>query len=94
MSRLTYAADHELAIHAIVEELGVLERHIASGKDLSPEDASQLLDCLGRLQTLLKARDWHSEEEPLPDWLRPLQKQTDELVDKQHAEASRKSATR
>ena len=94
MSRLTYAADHELAIDAIVEELGVLERHIASGQHLSAEDASRLLICLGRLQRLVTDRDWHSDAEPLPDWLKPLQEQTDQVVNKQQVQTPQKSATR
>jgi hypothetical protein len=92
LSRLNYAADHELAIDTIVEELGVLERFLASGQRLSEEDAIQLLDCLGRLRRLVEVRDWHSDNEALPDWLTPLQEQADQVVDKQQATGVRKSA--
>ena len=92
MSRLNYAADHELAIDTIVEELGVLERYIASGQRLSEHDANLLRDCLGRLSRLAKARDWHSDDEPLPNWLKPLQKKADPVVHEQQVQAARKSA--
>ena len=78
-----------MAILTILEELGVIERYVASGGKIEPQDLQDLGQCLGTLAAIMTkvdrsgATDWHSDHEPLPSWLQP--RRDDEDVEKQTA---------
>ena len=79
MSRLNYMQGCELAIHTVAEELGFLERNLASGAKIASDDLQDLSSCLKRLQQILDgfqqqaSSKWQEDSEPLPAWLQPEQ---------------------
>ena len=79
MSRLNYMQGCELAIHTVAEELGYLERILASGARIASDDLQDLNSCLKQLQQILDgfqqqaSRGWQEDQEPLPAWLQPEQ---------------------
>ena len=79
MSRLNYMQGCELAIHTVAEELGYLERSLASGARIASDDLQDLGSCLKQLQQILDgfqqqaSRGWQEDQEPLPAWLQPEQ---------------------
>ncbi|MEE4236114.1 MAG: hypothetical protein V2I51_05280 [Anderseniella sp.] len=58
-----------------------IDQLFARDRSGDERQCGQLLDCLGRLRRLVEARDWHSDDAPLPDWLRPQQDQSDREAD-------------
>lgn len=79
MSRLTYMKDGEFVIHKICEELDYLERYLASGDKIDPEDLQHLVSCRKQLEHILEGvqqqalKAWQEDHEPLPAWLQPEQ---------------------
>ena len=79
MSRLNYMQGCELAIHTVAEELGFLERNLASGTRIATDDLQDLNSCLKQLQQILDgcqrqaSSRWQEDSEPLPAWLQPEQ---------------------
>ena len=79
MSRLNYMQGCELAIHTVAEELGYLERNLASGAKMASDDLQDLGSCLKQLQQILDgcqrqaSSKWQEVSEPLPTWLQPEQ---------------------
>ena len=79
MSRLNYMQGCELAIHTVAEELGYLERSLASGARIASDDLQDLGSCLKQLQQILDGAQqqassrWQEDSEPLPAWLQPEQ---------------------
>ena len=75
MSRLNYMQGCELAIHTVAEELGFLERSLASGAKMASDDLQDLNSCLKQLQQILDgcqrqaSSKWQEDSEPLPAWL-------------------------
>ena len=70
MSGLDYLSEREWVIFTIEEELGRLERLIAGGERLRPQDLEILAQCQARLQRMLAMSAGVSADEPLPAWLR------------------------
>ena len=79
MSRLNYMQGCERAIHTVAEELGFLERRLASGAKMASDDLQDLNSCLKQLQQILDgcqqqaSSRWQEDQEPLPAWLQPEQ---------------------
>jgi len=79
MSRLSYLQGHELAIQSISEELDYLQRYLASGGEIVPQEMQDLSKCLERLQKIIDgyqgqaSEAWQDDQEPLPSWLQPKQ---------------------
>ena len=73
MSRLNYLDEEDEALVSLHEDLAVLERCRAAGHQFTPDQQAQIRALAGRLARLVDAVDWDKDEEPLPEWLRPLQ---------------------
>ena len=71
MSRLNYMAEEDEALSSLREDLEVLERFQSSGQEFTADQRSQIRNLIGRLAQLASNLDWSSDEEPLPEWLRP-----------------------
>jgi hypothetical protein len=76
MSRLDYMQEYELAIETILDELPVLEDHVAAGGHFDPSDIHKLTKSLGRLAAVIQMAEqahksgWDVDKEPLPAWLK------------------------
>ena len=85
MSRLNGMQDHELAIQSILDELALLERHMASGQRFSTDELNDLSESLMRLVDIirksgqLEQASWETDNEPLPRWLQPRQGDEEEI---------------
>ena len=71
MSRLTYMAEEDEALLALREDVAILEQYKSSGGELTADQEVQIRQLVGRLVQLVSNVDWSSDEEPLPEWLRP-----------------------
>ena len=86
MSRLSYLQGHELAIQSISEELDYLQRYLASGGEIVPQEMQDLSKCLERLQQIIDgyqeqaSEAWQEDQQPLPSWLQP-RKSAEDLDD-------------
>ena len=75
MSRLNYLLDHELAIQTILDELPILEKHVAAGGKFASADIRDLVSGLSRLAGIVQSVEhseepgWDADNEPLPPWL-------------------------
>lgn len=75
MSRLDYMQEYQLAIQTILDELPVLEDHVAAGGNLDPSDIRQLAESMRRLVIVIQMAEqaqvssWDVDKEPLPAWL-------------------------
>ena len=70
MSGLDYLSEREWVIFTVEEELGRLERLIAGGERLNPQDLEILTQCQTRLECMLAMTASAPADEPLPAWLR------------------------
>lgn len=70
MSGLDYLSEREWIISTIEEELGRLERLVADGERLSPQDLNILAECRARLEGIFATLAKAPADEPLPPWLR------------------------
>jgi hypothetical protein len=93
--RLDFMSGHEYAISALLEDLPVVEQHVASGGRLGELDVRDLRDIHARIARLLGAIDHKPvtdpamQDIPLPSWLQPI-KDAEEDADELH----RKSGNR
>ena len=71
MSRLTYMAEEDEALSALREDVAILEQYKSSGGEFTADQEVQIRQLVGRLVQLVSDVDWSSDEEPLPEWLRP-----------------------
>ena len=71
MSRLTYMAEEDEALSALREDVAILEQYESSGGEFTADQEVQIRQLVCRLVQLVSNVDWSSDEEPLPEWLRP-----------------------
>jgi hypothetical protein len=82
--RLDFMSGHEYAISALLEELPVVERYVASGGRLGEQDVLELRSIQTRIAGLLDAfsdkaaTDPAVDDVPCPHWLQPLMQPEDE----------------
>ena len=69
MSGLDYLSERQWVIYTIEEELGNLERLVASRQQFNHDELNILADCQIRLNGILAALASGPGEEPLPAWL-------------------------
>lgn len=85
--RLDFMSGHEYAISALLEELPVIENHVASGGRLGEQDELDLRSIQTRIAGLLNPVSDNAMTEPdmddvpRPHWLQPLKKPDDEAAD-------------
>ena len=86
--RLDFMSGHEYAISALLEELPVVERYVASGGRLGEQDVLELRSIHTRIAALLEpfcggaATDPAMDDIPRPSWLQPLKHPDDEDADR------------
>lgn len=88
--RLDFMSGHEYAIAALLEELPVVEQHVASGGRLGELDVRDLRDIHDRIARLLGSTDHKPvtdpamDDVPRPHWLQPIKQPVDEDADEPH----------
>ena len=89
--RLNFMNEHECVISSLLEDLQILEKHVASGGRLDERDVRYLRDLQARLAQVLEpcggkaATDPKMYDIPRPHWLQPLKRQDEKKVDEQYA---------
>lgn len=69
MSRLNFMEEQELAIQAIAEELGQLERLVLKGETIAPENTVLFDGCIEQAVRIQHVIRKQTANLPLPNWM-------------------------
>lgn len=86
MSRLNFMEEQELAIQAIAEELGQLERLVLKGEIIAPENALLFDSCIEQTVRIRSVIRKQAASQPLQNWMQKTDRRTAALSKKLKSE--------